>query len=569
MSRVGAPDGVPGSVTIRPMEVLDRLGAEHLRAVVVAYRDALRAHQAALNSLNVYPVPDGDTGTNMALTLESVVAELDGADAMEEVCRAISHGSLMGARGNSGVILSQILRGLTEGMKGADSVDGASVADALEAASTAAYRAVLHPVEGTILTVAREAAEAAGGRRDDALVQVLEAAADAARDALERTPQLLAVLAEAGVVDAGGAGFVLLLDSLLHVAAGRPLPEPAVVEDTAASLSRSGTHDMTERDKNGEGGPRYEVMFLLDGPDDGVEAMKRAWDELGDSIVVVGGDGTWNCHVHTDDIGAAIEAGVEAGRPYRIRVTDLHEQVEELCHGDAPTTGQEPDAEAANDLAAATAVVAVAAGEGIERILRSLGVHRIVTGGQSANPSTAELLAAVAGAPGKEVVVLPNNKNVVPVAEQVVGLASKSVRVLPTVNVSQAFAALLAYDADADADANIGAMTEAVAGVSTGEVTQAVRDATTAAGPVREGDWLGVTAEGIAVVDSDAAGAACALLDRLVGDGHEIVTVVEGQPATADVTRRISEWIAANRPGVEVEVHQGGQPLSAYLLSCE
>jgi dihydroxyacetone kinase-like predicted kinase len=213
--------------------------------------------------------------------------------------------------------------------------------------------------------------------------------------------------------------------------------------------------------------------------------------------------------------------------------------------------------------------VAVAAGEGIERILRSLGVQRVVTGGQSANPSTAELLAAVDGAPGKEVVVLPNNKNVVPVAEQVVGVASRPVRVLPTVNVSQAFAALLAYDADADAEVNVRAMTESVAGVSTGEVTQAVRDATTPAGKVREGDWLGVTAEGIAVIEPGAAEAACALLDRLVGDGHEIVTLVEGRPATAEVTRHITEWLAANRPDVEVEVDQGGQPLSAYLLSCE
>ncbi|HEX2191692.1 MAG TPA: DAK2 domain-containing protein [Acidimicrobiales bacterium] len=554
------------------MEVLDRLGAEHLRSVVVAYRDALRAHQAALNSLNVYPVPDGDTGTNMALTLESVVAELDGAG-MGEVCHAISHGSLMGARGNSGVILSQILRGLTDALKDTDAVDGTRLADGLEAASRAAYKAVLRPVEGTILTVAREAAEAAVARRHAALVEVLEAAAEAARAALERTPELLAVLAEAGVVDAGGAGFVLLLDVLLHVAAGRPVPEPEVTEETAAApafLARESTHDVGKRDTNGEG-PRYEVMFFLEGPDDAVEEMKQAWGAIGDSIVVVGGDGTWNCHVHTDDIGAAVEAGVEAGRPYRIRVTDLHEQVEELCHrdGEVASGTSDPQEDDAEEAPVATAVVAVAAGEGIERILRSLGVQRVVTGGQSANPSTAELLAAVDGAPGKEVVLLPNNKNVVPVAEQVVGVAARPVRVLPTVNVSQAFAALLAYDADADAEANVRAMTDAVAGVSTGEVTQAVRDATTPAGAVRTGDWLGVTAQGIAVVESGPAEAACALLERLVSDGHEIVTLVEGGPATTETTRRVTEWLEANRPGVEVEVHEGGQPLSAYLLSCE
>ncbi len=546
------------------MGELQVLGAEDLRAAVLGYRDALRAHQEALNRLNVYPVPDGDTGTNMALTLESVVAELDGETDMAGVCRAIGHGSLMGARGNSGVILSQLLRGLTSRLGECDGAGASIIAEALAEASRASYKAVMEPVEGTILTVAREAAAAATARRDRPLVEVLEASADAARRALERTPDLLDVLAQAGVVDAGGAGFVLFLDVLLHVVAGRPLPEPEVAED-ASEAPASRAHG----EGGAEGGPRYEVMFLLDGPEDAVDEMKQAWGDIGDSIVVVGGDGTWNCHVHTDDIGAAIEAGVEAGRPYRIRVTDLHEQVEELCHGEeargegARGEGTQPRAPVA------TALVAVGAGEGIERILRSLGVQEVVAGGQSANPSTAELLAAVDRAPGKEVVLLPNNKNVIPVAEQVVGVASRPVRVLPTVNVGQAFAALLAYDPDADADANVAAMTEAIAGVSTGEVTQAVRDATTPAGPVRSGDWLGLTAEGIAVVESDPADAACALLERLVSEGSEIVTLVEGEPASPEATRRICEWLKAHRPGVEVEAHQGGQPLSAYLLSCE
>jgi dihydroxyacetone kinase-like predicted kinase len=217
----------------------------------------------------------------------------------------------------------------------------------------------------------------------------------------------------------------------------------------------------------------------------------------------------------------------------------------------------------------ATAVVAVAAGEGVARILRSLGVQRVVAGGQSMNPSTSEILAAADGAPGKEVVVLPNNKNVVAVAEQVAGVATRPVRVVPTVNVCQGFAALMAYDADDDAEANARHMAAAVARVTTGEVTQAVRDAVTAAGPVRRGEWLGVTPEGIEVVAEEAAGAACALLERLVGDDHEIVTVVTGDAASPDDTRRIVEWLAGHRPKVGVEVHDGGQPVAAYLISCE
>ncbi len=545
-----------------PMEVLDRLGPEHLRAVIVGYRDALASHRDALNRLNVYPVPDGDTGTNMALTLESVVAELPPASPdtdMAAVCKAVAHGSLMGARGNSGVILSQVMRGLTDGLARVEVIDGATLADALAVAAKAAYGAVMHPVEGTILTVIREAADAAVAHRHADLVDLLDATAAASRIALARTPELLAVLAEAGVVDAGGAGLVLLFEVLLNVVDGRRVPDPPDDASTATrgSTARSTTPGNDERDKDGQAdGPRYEVMFLLDAPDDALDDFKSCWDELGDSIVVVGGDGTWNCHVHTDRIGAAVEAGIRAGRPYRIEVTDLFDQVSHLsCHDAADPV--------------ATGIVAVAAGEGIGRILANLGVGRIVSGGQSMNPSTAEILAAVDEVAAKEVIILPNNKNVVAVAEQVAKVADKPVRVVRTTSVTAAFAALLAYHADADAETNAQAMTAAAAHVTTAEVTQAVREATTPAGPVRAGDWLGVTSDGIVTVAGGAAEAACALLDGLLGEAHELVTMVEGQPASADGTRQITEWLAGHHPGVAVEVHDGGQPLAAWLFSIE
>jgi DAK2 domain fusion protein YloV len=555
-----------------PMEVLDRVGPEHLRALVVGYRDALAVHREALNRLNVYPVPDGDTGTNMALTLESVVAELpppggegDGrAQAeMAAVCRAVAHGSLMGARGNSGVILSQLLRGFTDELAATAEADGATVADALATAGKAAYSAVMHPVEGTILTVAREAADAAVAARDRRLVDILEAAAEAGRGALARTPELLAVLAEAGVVDAGGAGFVLFLEAFLQVVTGRPVPAPAVPEETGTA---GGAVPANHRDGQGTAGPRYEVMFLLDAPEEAVVAFKEAWDGMGDSIVVVGGDGTWNCHIHTDHIGEAVEAGIRAGRPHRVEVTDLHEQVtSHRCVDDgSPAAGEE-----AVTATVSTGVVAVGAGDGIGHILRSLGVRRVVTGGQSMNPSTAEILAAVEEVAAKEILILPNNKNVVAVAEQAAAAASRPVSVVPTTTVTEAFAALLTYDPDAPAEVNARSMAAAVDRIVTAEVVQAVRQASTPVGPVEKGDWMGVTPSGIAVVAPTAAEAAIGVLDELLEDHHELVTLVEGRPSSPSETRQVTGWLAASHPEVAVEVHDGGQPLAAWLLSVE
>jgi fatty acid kinase len=535
------------------MDALVKLGPDELRAAMVAYRDLLRAHQDRLNRLNVYPVPDGDTGTNMALTLESVVAGLDGVPA-EGVKKAVVHGSLMGARGNSGVILSQILKGLAEGLGGPEPVGADGVARALRAASDGADGAVMRPVEGTILTVARDAAaaaEAAGGSAS--VVDVLKASSAAAATSLEETPKLLPVLAEAGVVDAGGAGFVLLLDALLHVADGRPLPE---AESGPAAASVHGrAHD--EGHAGGEGG-RYEVMYFLEAPDEAIEGFKQAWDAIGDSIVVVGGEGLWNCHVHTDDIGAAVEAGLDAGgRPRQIRVTDLEQQVAEE-HGRRARER------------VSTGVVAVGAGTGVDGILRSLGVQEVVTGGQSMNPSTAQILDAIEAASAEEVVVLPNNKNVVPVAEQAAALSDRTVRVVPTRSVAEGLACMLAYDPAADSSTNADAMAEAAARVAWGEVTQAVRDASsTPAGPVREGDWLGIDHGKIAVVDADLAITGCRLLERLVHPHHEVVTLIEGDGSSPEATAAISAWLAEQRPGAAVEVHAGGQPLAAYLLSAE
>lgn len=588
------------------MRVLDELGAAELRQVIRVFRDALRSHQDVINRLNVYPVPDGDTGTNMALTLESVVEELDrldsgtradssaeggpgGAD-LDATCTAIAHGSLMGARGNSGVILSQLLRGIADGFVESQPSGGpGALARALTIADELARKAVMRPVEGTILTVARGAAEAAQevAANGKSLIDVLLAARTGAADALARTPELLPVLARAGVVDAGGTGYLLLFDAALTVVDGRPLPVPPDPTDRPretgrvrvgpgrASLDRVSLDDGSDVAASHDGGGdiaglRYEVMYLLEAADETIPAFKEVWAGVGDSIVVVGRDGLWNCHIHTDDIGAAVEASLDAGRPRNIRVTDLIEQVEEerWVREGATTLGSGP-AESPPGPAPVTGVVAVATGDGIGRIFRSLGVHRIIAGGQSMNPSTAELLESVEAVRSDEVIILPNNKNIRPVAEHVDALTQKSVRVIPTNTIAEGFAALLAYDPEAHVDANARAMEDSACRVVAGEVTRAVRDSDSAIGPIVVGDWLGLSRQGIEVVADSPVGAASALLDRLVEDHHELVTVIEGEGSGAADTRRITEWLSEHRPGVDTEVHHGGQPLYPYLFSIE
>lgn len=550
------------------MPTLTRLTATDLVAVMEGFRDNLRAHKERVNRLNVYPVPDGDTGTNMALTLESVCEGFDGIDRsdMAVVCQTISRGSLMGARGNSGVILSQVLRALADGCKAAppDGAGALEMAKALTQAAEAAYGAVMRPVEGTILTVTRESAEsaseAAGGGAD--LCATVEAALSGGHESLARTPEMLPVLKQAGVVDAGGAGLLLLFDAALSVIDGRAAPEAPELGDAPAfdADELAAVHG----DDHNVGDLRYEVMYFLEAPDETIPEFKRVWAGIGDSIVVVGGDGLWNCHIHTDDIGASIEAALDAGRPRSIRVTDLLEQVEE----EKWVREAEPEDEA-DQTPVATAIVAVATGEGIRRIFRSLGVQQIVAGGQSMNPSTAQILEAVEAAPSDSVIVLPNNKNIIAVAEQVQDLTSKTVRVVKTVGVAEGFAALMEYDPEADADENASNMTSCADRVISGEVTQAVRDSETDAGAVTAGDFIGICREGIVVISPSVDGATTDLLAKLATDDHEIVTLIEGEGASAAITRRITEWLGEHRPKAAVEVHHGGQPLYPYLLSIE
>jgi DAK2 domain fusion protein YloV len=501
---------------------------------------------------------------------------------MGGTCDAIAHGSLMGARGNSGVILSQVMRGMVSKLRGvAGGVAGApEVAAALKAASLASYEAVLKPIEGTILTVVRETADAAvaAASGGESLVGMLRVARDAGRAALANTPELLPVLKDAGVVDAGGAGFMLFIDSALHVVAGDALPEPedvsgpSVEQLEAVSLraGADGAVDVSEL--------RYEVMFLLNLDDSQHRPFMTAWGEIGDSIVVVGGEGLYNCHIHTNDIGAAIEAPLKLdGKPFNIRVTDLFEEMEEehaqreaaMGAGAAGTAPAKKSAVASLP-AVNCAVIAICSGDGLAELFGQMGVQGVVTGGQTMNPSTEELLDAVEHMNSQHVVILPNNKNIIPVANQVNALTKKTVHVVPTCSMPEALAALVFYDPESTSELNAAAMSDAAAAVATGEVTQAVRDTNSDAGSVRAGDWIGlVRGDGLVAIGGTMVAASCSLLDKLVTPGRELMTIITGDLATARATEEIVAYVADNFDGVEVEVHAGGQPLYPYLFGVE
>lgn len=515
----------------------------------------LEANQQRIDDLNVYPVPDGDTGTNLTLTVRAIVEALDASAASghEAVARELSRAALMGARGNSGVIFSQIVRGFAEVLGEQEVIDGAAVARGFRRASDAAYRAVRRPVEGTMLTVVREMAEEAERpdvrnlHKADVLARVVERG----DDVLRRTPDLLPVLREAGVVDAGGAGLVEIVRGLAAAVAGDVPPVPPATRP--AELPLELLHGEASR-------YRYCTVFVVEGQGLDARALEAELEALGDSLLVVGEPPMLKVHVHTDDPGATLTLATRLGGTLDgIEIANMHRQTAER----EERLGGSPVEPATIE----TGVVAVAPGAGNRRLLESLHATRVIDGGQTMNPSTAEILEAIESAPARAVVVLPNNGNVVASAEQAAALARKPVWVVPTHSVQAGLAAIVAYDPARSGAENAAAMQEAQDGVATGEVTVASRDVQVDGVAVRKGAWLGL-AEGLAVASGDDFDeVAEAVVEELLHDEREILTLLTGaeEPELRDLLARIGE----RHPLVEIEVHAGGQPHYALLLSAE
>ena len=542
-------------------QVLDVLDARAVRQWCAAALHGLQAAQAEIDDLNVYPVPDGDTGTNLLMTMEAVAEALTtAAEDMAATTRAIAHGALMGARGNSGVILSQLLRGICEVFEGVDKVSSQDVQQALVRAAQLAYAAVARPVEGTILTVAREAAAAAAEIGPSDLAAVVRAARSGAESALAATTGQLAALAAAGVVDAGGRGLCVLLQSLEQVVTGAARPAVGV----ALLVPRDRTGLVAAREA-GSAEFAYEVQFLLrDTTDAEVERLKEHLDALGDSLVVVGAGDLWNVHVHVNDVGAAVEAALDAGRPFRITVTRFAD--EPVAR---PGTG--PVTRPGTGLRSGRAVVVVAPGSGLARLFSASGAV-VVDGGPSANPSTAELLAAIRATGAAEVVLLPNDRNVQLVATAAAVVARDeqiTVAVVPTRSVLQGLSALAVHEPGQSLVDDVTSMAAAAGATHWGEVTTAVREAATMAGICKPGDVLGLLEGDVVLLGSNSEDVAVELLDRMLRGGGELVTIVTGEQAAEGAGERLEAHVARHYPSAQTVVYAGGQPHYPLLLGVE
>ncbi|HYZ78751.1 MAG TPA: DAK2 domain-containing protein [Gaiellaceae bacterium] len=521
---------------------------EQVRDLARVALTSLERSRKRIDDLNVYPVPDGDTGTNLVLTVRAIVEALDGSRAEDRAAlvREVSRAALMGARGNSGVILSQIVRGAAEALGEVDDVDAGTIARALRAASDAAYRAVRRPVEGTMLTVVRALAEE-GEVRAAARPPVLDLLVDLVRrgdEAVAATQEQLDVLREAGVVDAGGAGLAEIVRGIAAAVTGEELPEAPPTEELAVEA----IHQELSR-------YRYCTVFVLEG--DGLDAdrLECELEPLGDSLLVVGDASALKVHVHTDDPGAALSLGAARGVIEGVEIANMHRQTERR---------EERLLEAVEN---ASDVVAVVAGEGNRAIFESLGAARVVEGGQSMNPSTADLVAAVESVAAPAAILLPNNSNVILAAEQAARAVEKPVEVVPTDSIPAGLAAMVVFDGALPAAENAAAMQEALEAVATGEVTIASRDAVLNGLAVRKGNYFGLAGDDPVAEGESFDEVARAVVERLLAEPREVLTLLRG--ADAPELGALVADLADRHPELEIDVQEGGQPHYALLLSAE
>ncbi len=566
-------DQSPRATRIHRPRRISVFDGQDLKKALLAGAAWLEEHRESINALNVFPVPDGDTGSNMSATMQAAIRGIASSDEVSAgaIAAKLAHGALMGARGNSGVILSQTLRGLAQGLNHKSTFAASDLAEALQEASQLAYRAVLKPVEGTILTVVRESAEAAkhSAERGDDLLGLMQEVVIAARQSVARTPDLLPTLKQANVVDSGGQGFCTILEGIWRYIRGEATQvvggEQATGGTKPAPPAPVKRGRVTIEEEYG-----YEVVFLLQGEKLDLAAIRQAIIDMGGvSTVVAGDEKILKVHTHTTWPGKILDYGVSLGSLQDINIENLQEQsvayaAESRAEHASGGQGDEPAAPAHP-----IATVAVVAGEGFEKVFRGLGATALVSGGQTMNPSTEELLEAVNAVEAGQVIILPDNSNVILSARQVVNLSDKEIYIVPSDTLPQGIAALLVFNYDADFASNCQAMTEAANNIQTAEITTAVRSVQIEGVHVREGDYIGLINGNLTIAGQDIQTVISDTLQRMHIACYEILTLYYGEDVTTQQAQETAKSIKAQYSHIEIEVVDGGQPYYAYILSVE
>ncbi len=542
----------------------ESIDASILKEMFVAGANRLDANKDMVNDLNVFPVPDGDTGTNMSLTILAAAKEVEKVtqDSIHEVAKAASSGSLRGARGNSGVILSQIVRGFYKGLEHATTADVVMLANAMKQGADTAYKAVMKPKEGTILTVAREMATKAMelSLENNDIVEVLQGVVKHGREILDQTPEMLSVLKDAGVVDAGGEGLMCIIEGGLTVLTGQENVPTVSIKDEEKPVIEGHVHSYNIEDIIYGYCTEFIVKLKKDSQFDETE-MKKYLSAIGDSIVVVSDEQYIKVHIHTDNPGKALEKALTIGPLTDIKIDNMRDQHAALSKQEEQNKPKEK---------IPLAFISIAAGSGMIEIMSTLGVTEVIKGGQTMNPSTDDIFNAIEKCHAEQIVILPNNKNILLAAEQAAKLVTDTkVYVLPTKTIPQGISAMIAHNPSLDIDEMLEEMKEAVSEVKTGQITHAIRDTKIEGKTIKEGNFLGLFDDDISVIGEELDETAKELIENMIDEDSEIISIYYGAEVGPEDAQALEEYLEDTYPDCDVEVHSGDQPVYYYIISVE
>ena len=531
------------------------------RDMFVSGANNLQNNKDLVDKLNVFPVPDGDTGTNMSLTISYAIKELSKVnnDNITNIGKALSKGSLMGARGNSGVILSQIIRGIAKSIEGKESLNVNDLALAIKNGSDTAYKAVIKPIEGTILTVIRETGEYAvkTSTEDMDMIEFLELVVKKANESLDKTPELLKALKEAGVVDSGGKGLVLILEGMLSSLKGNS------IDSIAGGVSNNVEVKVEQNISTEDIKFQYCTEFILESDKVDDLVIREKFMKFGDSLAVVGDEGVIKVHVHTNDPGLALQEALSYGQLLTIKIENMKLQHENIVLSEAEQTKEVQVEEKEYGF------IATSMGEGLAQIFKDFGVDHIIEGGQTMNPSTEDFMKAIESLHARNIIILPNNSNIIMAANQAKELSDKNIIVIPTKNVAQAFASLVTFDGDATAEENEANMVEALSTVKSGQVTYAVRDTVINDIEVKEGNIIGLAEGKLLAAGEEVNEITTDLIGKLVDEDSAIITLFYGEDTSKEDAEALASDLEEKFEDIDVELHYGGQPLYYYLISVE